>query len=57
MDKESVKYVRIIVLLIGKTQWHLEICMQMDRIRKNILSEVRQTQKDECGMYPLVGEH
>ena len=39
---------------------HLEICMQMDGNRKKILSEVselKQTQKDDHGMYPLISEY
>jgi hypothetical protein len=35
-------------------KWDCEICRQIDGIRKLILSEVSQTQKDKYGMYLLI---
>ena len=41
-----------------KKERHIEIYMQMYGTRtKNILNEVTQTQKEEHGMYPLIGEY
>ena len=46
VDKENMVHLHNGVLLSGEKQWYLEICMQMGEIRKNILGEVTQTQKD-----------
>ena len=54
MDKENVVNLQKEVLLRGKKQWQHEIYMQMNRTRKNILSEVIQTQKDEHSMYSII---
>ena len=54
-DKENVGHLHSGVLLSNKRQWHLKICMQMDKTRKTVLIEVTQTQKNEHGIFSLIG--
>ena len=56
MDKESVDYIRIRVLLCGKKKNNniLSFACKWMEIENALLSEVTQTQKDEYGMSSLI---
>lgn len=57
MVNENVVHLHNGVLLNSKKQRRLKfVCKWMElEEKKNILSEVTQTQKDESGMYSLMG--
>ena len=54
MDKESVEYIHIRVLLSSKNNDILNFACKWIEKEITILSEITQTQKDEYGMYLLI---
>ena len=56
MVKENVVHLHNGVLLSIKKNDNLKYLCKWIELEKNIFNEVTQTQKDEHGMYPHIGE-